>query len=149
MITDYKNIVQHVVDLFAAADDQQWKKAEALFSDDVLYDYTSLNGGMPSRLSGKEIVKSWSAFLPGFDKTQHRLINIRALEDPENDGYRVRFTGKADHFIDGKTWSLVGNYEARLSPFDDDLQIYYLKMNLISQTGDLNLPKEAKKRIKH
>jgi SnoaL-like domain len=41
------------------ADRRQWDQLETLFFEEVLVDYTSLNGGHPGRVSRGDLVAGW------------------------------------------------------------------------------------------
>lgn len=65
---------------------------------EVLLDYTSIAGGLPALLSPQKIAETWAGFLPGFDKTHHRLSHYQVNRNGEQ--ALAFYFGKADHFID-------------------------------------------------
>jgi hypothetical protein len=57
------------------ADRREWAELQGIFADQVVLDYTSLNGGEPATLRPEQIVGAWSKMLGGFDATQHLITN--------------------------------------------------------------------------
>jgi hypothetical protein len=57
------------------ADRRDWKLLAEVFTDEVVLDYTSLNGGEPATLTREQLVAGWSGLLGSFDATQHLITN--------------------------------------------------------------------------
>lgn len=124
--------------LFSGVDNRDWSSVITAFDDKVMLDYFSMNGVSPSLLSPKEIVDTWSSFLPGFDKTNHQLTNFNTIQ--LNDLTRVTCKGKADHFIGRSVWTVDGDYVIEINK---DHKVSSMKFDFKNQSGDLELPKKA------
>lgn len=139
---DTEKIINVITNIFEGADERDWKKVKASFANDVLLDYYSMNGNPAVVLSSADIVKAWKGFLPGFDLTHHQvtLFNIE-----ESGGIaKAHFSGKADHFIDGESWTVEGTYDLELAVSgNDNAKVTKFKFNLQKQSGDIGLPQRA------
>jgi SnoaL-like domain len=141
-----KVIILAITTLFGGADEHNWTKVENVMTQNVLLDYTSFVGGEPANLTPKQITDSWAGFLPGFDKTKHNLSDFNVVI--HNETAIVTYTGKADHFIGKEIWTVEGTYESELKKVNDTWLVSKLKFNFKQQTGNLDLPAEATKRMK-
>jgi hypothetical protein len=94
------------------ADRREWGELEAIFTESVAVDYTSLNGGEPATVGAKELVAGWSKLLGAFDATQHLIANHLV----EVDGDRAVCTAsfQATHRLanphGSPLWTLGGTY---------------------------------------
>lgn len=140
---EQENIVQTISAVFSGADERNWQKVQDAMAEEVLLDYSSLSGSPAATLTSKQIVEAWKGFLPGFDKTHHQLSDFHVTLDGNT--ATVRFTGKADHFINKEIWTVEANYDAGLSKTQSGWEVTMLKLNLISQSGNTGLPAQAQK----
>nr|WP_295871950.1 nuclear transport factor 2 family protein [uncultured Chitinophaga sp.] len=138
------NILPVIQAVFKGADARDWHTVEQSFAPEVVYDYTSMAGGQPLTLTPSAITDMWKQFLPGFDKTEHRISDF--IFTQEDNTVVVQFSGHATHVIDTATWTVEGNYETRLSRNGDKWQLTFFKFNLQRQEGDLQLPAQAQQR---
>ncbi|MBO2454387.1 nuclear transport factor 2 family protein [Actinomadura barringtoniae] len=94
------------------ADRREWDELEAIFTDTVALDYTSLNGGEPAALSPKEIVGAWSQTLGAFDATQHLIANHIVTVDGERAVCTASFqaTHRLANPFGSPLWTLGGTY---------------------------------------
>ncbi|SKA44682.1 SnoaL-like domain-containing protein [Chitinophaga eiseniae] len=141
---DTANILPVIQAVFKGADALDWHTVEQSFAPEVVYDYTSMAGGQPLTLTPSAITGMWKQFLPGFDKTAHRISDF--IFTREGDTVVVHFSGHATHTIGTATWIVEGNYETRLSHHHDKWQLIFFKFNLQRQEGDLQLPAQAQQR---
>jgi hypothetical protein len=138
---DTEKIIKTVTNIFEGADERNWNKVKASFANDVLLDYYSMNGNPASVLSSNDIVTAWSGFLPGFDLTHHYVTKFQI---EQSDGIaKVYFSGRADHFIDGESWTVEGTYDLELVITGNDAKVTKFKFNLLNQSGDTGLPQRA------
>ena len=139
---DAEKIINIITNIFEGADERDWSKVKASFANDVLLDYYSMNGNPAEVLSSTDIVKAWKGFLPGFDLTHHQIARFN-IEG--SDGIaKAHFSGKADHFIDGESWTVEGTYDLELAvSSDDEAKVTKFKFNLQKQSGDIGLPQRA------
>ena len=112
----------------------------------VVLDYSSMNGNPAQALTPVEITSAWAAFLPGFDKTRHQLSNFSVKEDGHTSS--ANFSGKADHYIGNKVWTVEGSYDVQLERQHDKWLVSALKFNFANQSGNTELPKLAMERLK-
>lgn len=136
-----EKIIKVITNIFEGADERDWNKVKASFANDVLLDYYSMNGNPATVLSSNDIIKAWKGFLPGFDLTHHHVTKFRI---EQSDGIvKAHFSGKADHFIDGESWTVVGSYDLELAIAGDDAKVSKFQFNLQSQSGNKELPQKA------
>ena len=134
-------VIQTITTIFHGADQRDWAAVQNALADQVWLDYTSLAGGQPALLTGQQIANAWAAFLPGFDKTHHQLSQFEV--DLGGSVAKVRFSGKADHFIGTATWTVEGNYDAEVVQQNGQWRVTKLVLHLVNQSGDLGLPAKA------
>lgn len=72
---DRAAIVETCTRMAWLADQRRWDELAEQFTDEVAVDYTSLDGGTPRRVSGRDLVAGWRAGLSGFQATQHLVTN--------------------------------------------------------------------------
>lgn len=137
-----EKIINVITNIFEGADERDWKKVKTSFADDVLLDYYSMSGNPASVLTSNDIITAWKGFLPGFDITHHHVTKFHI---EQSDGIaKAHFSGKADHFIDGETWTVEGTYDLELTiSSDDDAKVTKFKFNLQKQSGNNGLPQKA------
>lgn len=134
-------IVNTVTAIFSGADAREWPKVKAAFADEVLLDYSSMNGNPAAQMTPDQIITAWSSFLPGFDKTHHNVFDFKV--DRQGDNATVHFTGIADHFIGENKWTVEGTYDVEAIREDDNWQVTKFKLNFEKQGGDTSLPQKA------
>lgn len=100
-----ETIVESVGNL---ADRSEFEALEKLFDDEVLIDYSSLNGTPAEVKSPQALMTEWASALPGFDRTRHDLSDI----DVDVNGRLATATANvvADHWVDGQHWQVSGRY---------------------------------------
>lgn len=97
-------------------DARDWSELQALFTDPVLVDYTSLNGGEPASLAPAALISGWRQALERLDATQH----IVAGQVVELDGDRatcaanVQGTHVRSNHSGGPLWTVGGRYDFTL-----------------------------------
>lgn len=139
---DAEKIINVITNIFEGADERDWKKVKASFAGEVLLDYYSMNGSPANVVSSNKIIAAWKGFLPGFDITHHYVTGFHVQE---SDGIaKAHFYGKADHFIDGESWTVEGTYDLELTVSgDNSAEVTKFKFNLQSQSGDTGLSLRA------
>lgn len=138
-------IIETVTAIFNGADERNWPKVQQAMADNVYLDYSSLSGNPAAAIPAVQIVTAWKNFLPGFDRTHHQLSDFTVSVN--GDTATVHFNGKGDHFIDKEVWTVEGNYDAEVVKANGEWRVAKLKLNLLQQSGNLNLPAEAGRRI--
>ncbi len=138
-----------VIGLFVATDQNNWQKVEDSFGDEVLLDYSSMNGSPAARFSASQIVASWKTILPGFEHTHHQIGNIQSKE--MNEVANVSCYGTASHYLtneEGNLWTVVGSYNFELVKKESKWEIVVMKFDFKFQDGNTSLPELAIKNVK-
>lgn len=81
--SDARAVIQSVDAIPLYTDLMDWERVKAAFADEVLLDYTDLQGGEPQRMTPQQIVAAWGEVFPGFESTQHLVTNhqVEVTED--------------------------------------------------------------------
>ena len=140
---DRAAIVAAVDTVASAADARDWPRVEATFTERVTLDY-----GTPEELTAAEVVRRWSALLPGFDATEHRLSGHDVKVQGDTAEVTSRFV--AVHRITGApggdTWTLEGTYAHRLVRTPTGWRVSAMRMSPGRSTGNPALLELAKER---
>lgn len=134
-------IVEVVNKLFVYTDMQDWDKLQdEVFSDDVLFDMSSL-GGINEETSSKEICETWRKGFIGIDYVNHLAGNYLVHI---NDIIATVFAyATATHYkesaVNGKTREFVGTYNISLMKHGIGWRIYQFKYDLKFSTGNIDL----------
>lgn len=138
-----------VVRLFVASDNREWNIVESIFADEVLLDYSSMNGQPAVTLSPQEITTSWKSILPGFESTHHQLGNFITTVDGNT--AEVFCYGTATHYLPhekGNVWTVVGTYNLKLTKVKDAWRVSAMKFNFKYMDGNTALPQAAMDKVK-
>lgn len=146
-LEDRVAIVDTITDIAAGADRRDWQRVRGAFADRVTLDYTSLFGGEPQTSSGSEVVDQWSAFLPGFDATQHLVTNY-TIKSVDGERAAAEADFQAAHRIGSVMWVLMGRYSYDLVEVDGEWKVSRLVMTWTHETGDRDLAAQAAERAK-
>ena len=138
-------VIQQVNAIFAGADERNWNKTMSAMDKDVLIDYSSMTGAPGEHLTPEQITTRWAAFLPGFDRTNHKLSDFNITING-NDAV-VHYIGKADHYLDGDVWTVEGRYETALRLIDGKWLTTTHIFHFDKQSGNTTLPGLAVKNI--
>ncbi len=116
------------------ADSGNFEVLEKLYADEVLIDYSSLTGVDPQLKSPQALMTEWAGVLPGFDRTRHRVSNIKVTLESEN---RAVATADvvADHYVGELHWQVSGDYRYELAVFDRKWLITAATFNLTDEQG--------------
>jgi ketosteroid isomerase-like protein len=138
-------IASQVQTIFSGADERNWSKVMSVMDEYVLLDYSSMTGSAATKVTPEQITTDWAAFLPGFDRTNHKLsdfkINIAGEEAV------VSYIGKADHYLNSEVWTVEGSYITKLKSVGASWLVYSHIFNFEKQSGNTNLPTEATKKM--
>lgn len=145
-----QKIIDTVDNVGRYADEHKWDKLKNLFDKKVLLDYSSFTKQPATVVTPEEIIKSWSAFLPGFEITQHK--NSNHIITKTKDGFEVHTDVRAFHFIsdakDGTTWIVEGSYDVEIKKVNDTFKVSKFKFNFGKTLGNNNLPTIAMEKAK-
>lgn len=143
---DQEKIIQQITNLFAGTDARDWSRVQNTMHEKVLLDYSSLTGNPASTLTPNDITAAWSAFLPGFDRTHHRLGGF--IINVSGNNATAHFDGNADHYIDDQVWTVLGSYDTKFKLVNNQWRIIEFRFNFTKQSGNTELPKLASERMK-
>ncbi|MEV0145607.1 MULTISPECIES: nuclear transport factor 2 family protein [unclassified Nonomuraea] len=104
------------------ADQREWSELAEVFADEVLLDYTSLNGGEPVTLTPAQIVEGWEGALSAYVATQHLIGNhlVTVAGDVAVCTASFQATHRKD---DDSLWTLGGTYRFDLVRTGDGWRI--------------------------
>lgn len=128
-------IIETITDIAAGADRHDWGRVRSAMSDQITTDYTSLFGGEPVTQPADKLVKTWAAFLPGFDSTHHMVTN-HSVTRTGTDTATAEADFTATHRIGDALWVLGGRYSYRLSNSGAGWMVTSMTMQALWETGD-------------
>jgi SnoaL-like domain len=135
-----------VIRMFVSADRRDWAALRGVLDDTVRVDWTSLNGGEPSHLSGDELVGAWKRALGGFKATQHLIGNL-LVEGSGAERATVSCYGQATHLLPNdlgdSRWTVGGHYTIELSGRNGDWRIDAATFTATWGDGNKDLPRLA------
>lgn len=134
-----------VTKMFKSIDDRDWTSAIECFEEEVLLDYSSLDGKAPEKIEISRIIDSWKNNLGGFQYTHHQIGNMLEIADSED--AHINCYGIAMHYLEndnGSIWEVVGTYDFILECTASIWKIKEMKFNYKFQSGNSNLPALAK-----
>lgn len=123
------------------ADQREWDRLTTILSEEVVLDYTSLNGGEPVTLTPSQIVDAWSHVLGGFDATQHLVTNHLVTLDGDTALCTASFqvTHRLANPFGSSLWTLGGTYRFDLVRRGDDWKISGVVMTATWAEGNKDL----------
>ncbi|MFY7733571.1 MAG: nuclear transport factor 2 family protein [Bacteroidia bacterium] len=138
-------ITEKVNSIFTGADERDWNKVKSVMDKQVLLDYSSMTGSPATNLKPEQITTAWAAFLPGFDRTNHKLSDFKIKIN--GDDAVVNYSGKADHYLNSEVWTVEGSYTTKLKYVNGNWLVNSHKFNFEKQSGKTTLPTEATKKM--
>jgi ketosteroid isomerase-like protein len=138
-------IIKQVTKIFQGADERNWQKVSDVMYKHVMLDYSSMTGSPASLLTPEQITSAWAAFLPGFDRTNHKLSNFKV--QVKNEVASVNYLGTADHFYNAKVWTVEGSYTTQLKLINDNWLVTAHTFHFKQQFGDTTLAKEVTEKM--
>ncbi|MAT40488.1 MAG: hypothetical protein CL946_12900 [Ectothiorhodospiraceae bacterium] len=148
-MNDTLNVSQTIIDMLNAVDSHEWERVRACFDTQVLADYTSFAGGEPAVLEADQLIDSWKGFLPGFAMTFHQVSNFQ-VQIEGNEASCFSYLNALHSIPDamgGEHWTLIGTYEHKLLLIDGAWRITAMKLNVLTQIGNMGLPALAQERM--
>ncbi len=124
-------IIETITRLFWHTDHHEWDAVKAVFADEVLLDYTSLQGGEPATQTPHEIVGGWSEFFATVPAHQHLVSNH--LVEIEEGQASVTAQFIATHQWEDRSWTLGGDYAFRLRQQGDAWLVEAMTMHAVWQ----------------
>ena len=139
--------ISHVVAQVATlADAGDFEALGALYAPLVEVDYTSLAGGEAETKPREALMAEWAGVLPGFDQTFHAVSNIQV----SSNGSTATATADvvADHYVDGLSWQVAGDYVYRLEKSGGAWRITAHQFNFRAEEGTRDVFGLAVRRLK-
>lgn len=135
--TEYTAIAETCTAMGWWADRREWEQLEALFSEQVLVDYTSLNGGDPAQVSRGDLVAGWRETLGPLAATQHLIASpiVTLNGDTATCVANFQATHLAPVAGDDARWTLGGHYYFALVRLAERWRINEVTMTAVWETG--------------
>jgi len=148
-LSDEQKIIFTVCHALNCVDKLDWVGYKECFvKGEVIYDYTSLNGGEPYRGDVDAFINLVVQTLPGYQATSHQSANHEVSIEGESAVFKSSII--ATHYLPNKVtssdfWQAIGFYEINLQKFADVWKINQLKFIKTMVLGDcIGLRKLAK-----
>jgi ketosteroid isomerase-like protein len=138
-------IIQQVNALFTGADERNWNKVKSVMDKQVLLDYSSMTGSPATKVTPEQITTAWAAFLPGFDRTNHKLSDFKI--EINGDEAVANYIGKADHYLNSEVWTVEGSYNTKFKRIGENWLVNSHTFNFEKQGGNVSLPTDARKKM--
>jgi hypothetical protein len=126
-------------------DAREWDSLQALFTDPVWVDYTSLNGGAPESVAPRDLIAGWRGVLERLEATQH-LIAGQTIEldgDTASCAANVQGTHVMPNRSGGSLWTVGGRYDFELTRTPDGWRIKALRLTVRWATGNQQIMQAA------
>lgn len=139
-------ISETILSVTAGVDSRDFDRVLSAFADTVIMDRTSLPGGMVVTLSAEDVVAHFRSFMPGFDLTEHLVVNHEVVSiNPLRAHVLAEFA--AIHRIGDKCWALGGHNEFVLIRSGARWLIAFMKIVIQWEAGDRDLAQTARARV--
>ncbi|MEV8373824.1 nuclear transport factor 2 family protein [Kribbella sp. NPDC056861] len=140
-MTEKADIIERCTRFAWHVDHQEWQELRGLFTEKILVDYTSLNGGEPAHVAADDIVGAWAGFLSGFDVTQHLITNQLVTVSGDTAVCTAAFqaTHRLSSAAGGSLWTLGGDYRFELVRSDAGWLISAVTMTATWGDGNQHL----------
>ena len=115
------------------ADRHQFDALEALYADEVMIDYSTLNGTPAELKSPQVLMTEWASVLPGFDRTRHALSNVEAVVS--GDTASATAAVSAGHWIADAYWQVDGYYSYEMEKQDDGWKVTSMTLTVTDEIG--------------
>lgn len=140
-VADRLAIAETASALGLLVDQRAWDQLQAIFSDPVEVDYTSLNGGEPVTVSPADLIAGWRQILDHLDATQHLIANHLVTIDGENAtcAANVQGTHMLANHSGGPIWTVGGRYDISLIRLPVGWRISELTLTVQWATGNQHI----------
>ena len=122
-------------------DQHAWEKLSDVLAEEILLDYSSLNGAPASVVPRKELVETWRRSLSGYAAVQHLISNELVDIDGERADVSAMFI--ATHHLPnphgGPVWTVGGQYRYGLLRTEAGWRISELAMTISWSDGNRNV----------
>ncbi|WBP85154.1 nuclear transport factor 2 family protein [Kitasatospora cathayae] len=128
-------------------DKREWDRLRTdVFTDEVLVDYTSLNGGDPAQLTAEDLIAAWCGLLSDLTATQHLLTNHLVRIEGATAVATADFqaTHLLPNALGGPLWTLGGHYRFTLRRTAEGWRIDGLTMTAVWAEGNRQILERTK-----
>ncbi len=137
-----KNLIVECIDrLFVATDNRDWETVRGCLADSVRFDMTSLSGGEPATLTGRQVAEGWERGLSPIQFVHHQSGNFRV--DVRGDSAAAFCYATAMHYRPTKSGRnvrvFVGSYDFELIRTAERWRISLFRFNLKFIEGNREL----------
>jgi hypothetical protein len=152
LIHDHTAIVALTVRMGWFLDHCQWDALPDLFTEEVLVDYSSLNGGEPAPVQVKDLIERWRSNRAGLSATQHLVSNQIVSVSDDRSTATATAMFQATHVLPnpygGPIWTLGGEYRYGLVQTAAGWRIGGLAMSIIWADGNRHIRDLAAERYR-
>jgi hypothetical protein len=145
LLVEKEQVLDVVNKMFISTDRKDWPAVMGCFSDEVLFDMTSVTGGEPQNLTSRQIVDGWASGLKDLKAIHHQVGNY--LVTVRGDESDVFCYGIALHYRPNRsgenTKRFVGSYDFHLKKQKNSWHIDRFRFNLKFIDGNVNLGLDA------
>lgn len=141
-LLDRLDIVETCTRMCWHTDKREWDRLRTdVFADEVLVDYSSLDGGEPAGLAAQDLIAAWRGLLSGLTATQHLLTNhlVRAEGDTAVATADFQATHLLSNALGGPLWTLGGHYRFTLRRTAAGWRIDGLTMTAVWAEGNRHI----------
>jgi hypothetical protein len=141
--TKREAVIETINKLFVYTDSRQWQKLmEEVFTEEVLFDMSSLGAGPATRMKSRAICDMWAKGFDGIDHVHHQSGNFIVDFNAEGEA-DVLCYAIAIHYKkaarQGNTREFVGSYTLHTSFTDDGWRIDSFRYDLKYIAGNTDL----------
>lgn len=136
--TDHIAIIETTNRIAILSDRRDWAAVRDCFTEQVEFDYTSLNGGEPATIAAAIQVQQWAdVFSSTFKTTQHLIGSHVVRLNGDTATCMAHFQAHHTYLDSGKTsWLLAGSYDYEFVRSADSWKVQKMKMTALWETGD-------------
>jgi len=141
--SEREQIIEVVNKLFVFTDSFQWTKLlQEVFTEDVVFDMSSLGAGEVQQLKAADICAMWKNGFEGIDSVHHQagnyVVTMKGDTDASVYAYAVAYHFKSTA-TEGTTREFIGSYDLNLMKGEKGGRINSFKYNLKFMRGNLEL----------
>lgn len=136
--TDRIAIVETANRIAILSDRRDWAAVQDCFTEQVEFDYTSLNGGEPRAIAAATQIQQWADFFSSTFKTTQHLVGSHMVQlNGDTATCMAHFQAHHTYLDSSKTsWLLAGSYDYELVRSANTWKVQKLKMTALWETGE-------------
>ena len=142
---DRFEVVEAVYRFAAAIDHRDWQAYRAVFTDEIMIDYSSYRKESIGTMRAEDWVARATRLFPGLDASQHTISN--SLVTIATDEATCNSYVRAEHALDGELFTIGGHYTHGLVRASDVWLIHSVTLSVAWSQGDSELLTRARGRV--